>query len=86
MTDQPAMWDRVVRLKRLRDDISHVRGAVLYSTTEPQATIWARLLNEELEQFPATVEAVMDHYGKAPRRLSSNGPNEGAEVEDEPGD
>ncbi|MGH2656901.1 MAG: hypothetical protein ACRDIZ_09455 [Actinomycetota bacterium] len=69
----PDLWERVLNLKALRDDIAHVRRPVAYASEyaggDPQRTIYARLLNEGLDVFPGTVEAVMDHYGTAPRAV-----------------
>ena len=63
MNKRPELWQRVLDLKRLRDDIAHVKDPNTYSTTDPDATIFARLLREDLLAPLETVKLVIDHYG-----------------------
>jgi hypothetical protein len=66
---EPGIWASVVRLKQLRDDIAHVKARHSYSSREAAATIFARLLVDEISVISGVVEAVQGHYGKAPRRV-----------------
>lgn len=78
MTDRPEIWEKVMALKSLRDDISHLRKEVAYAAayagSDPAQTIYARLLNADLSEIPLTVEVVQEHYGVAPRFLPNDEP------------
>jgi hypothetical protein len=63
MTDRPDLWERVLHLKGLRDEIAHVRDPNTYSIEEADTTTFAKLIREGLEAPVRTVNDVIDHYG-----------------------
>jgi hypothetical protein len=71
MTSDPSTWAAVVELKGLRDDCSHVRSRNAYSTEADADTIFSRLLAADIQRLESTVEAVMSHYGDAPRQVTT---------------
>jgi hypothetical protein len=65
----PPLWQAVMQLKELRDDIAHMKSADAYSNQDENETIFARLLVVNLDELASAVEEVMVHYGDAPRSV-----------------
>lgn len=57
--DNPELWQRLVDLKKLRDDISHAKAS---QAAAPDHSIFARVFLAPLEQIVADVSAAADHY------------------------
>lgn len=65
--DNHRLWERVMELKSLRDDIGHAKLERTYSGPDPSSrveeTIYGRLLATDLLEHHRTVVAVAEHYG-----------------------
>jgi hypothetical protein len=65
MTTRPDMWEQILRLKVLRDNIEHANGGIeaLKTDIDVDKTVLALLINEaKLPEFAAVVKAIIDEY------------------------
>ena len=62
-TADAKLWDDLMRLEALRDDIPHVRGSTLHTSATASDSVFARLLGEpDLRGFTRCVSRAIEHY------------------------
>jgi hypothetical protein len=58
----PDLWDRLMALKTLRDDISHAKAEHAGGSVDNSDSIFQRLFDAPLLAYIADVDAAMAHY------------------------
>jgi hypothetical protein len=64
-TTDSDLWQRIMRIKRLRDDIAHPKSSEIYSGDDPGITVFGRLLTEDLAELRGVFQRVLDHFGES---------------------
>jgi hypothetical protein len=81
-TADERLWDRLMALKDLRDDISHAKAEQAYSPGDPHGSVFARIFNAPLAQHLDDFEAVKAHYTASPPSRRPIDANDGGEPAD----
>lgn len=58
----PTLWERLMALKDLRDDIAHAKADQAFSVSDPNSALFARLILAPLESMIDDIDAAADHY------------------------